>query len=80
VYCVHWLRAKALKDRWAEEILLVQHEMEWTCNFFVHKAEEWKHLSVIAKEAKKQGSMTYAGRQGKIYECLLEEARLAFHQ
>ncbi|KAG1805128.1 hypothetical protein EV424DRAFT_1474414 [Suillus variegatus] len=78
-YCVHWLRAKALKDCWAEEMLLVQHEMEWTCNFFLHKAEEWKRLGVIAKEAKQQGSMAYAGRQGKIYECLLEEARQAFH-
>ncbi|KAG2058800.1 hypothetical protein BDR06DRAFT_968297 [Suillus hirtellus] len=78
-YRVHWLQAKALKDCWAEEILLVQHEMGWTCNFFRYKAEEWKHLSIIAKEAKKEAHMAYAGRQGKIYECLLEEAKQAFH-
>ncbi|KAG2086762.1 uncharacterized protein F5147DRAFT_659138 [Suillus discolor] len=77
-YWVHWLRAKALKDRWAEEILLVQHEMDWTCTFFLHKAEEWKRLGVIAKAAQKQAHMAYAGRQGNIYECLLEEARQAF--
>ncbi|KAG1794022.1 hypothetical protein EV424DRAFT_1548130 [Suillus variegatus] len=79
-YRVHWLWVKALKDHWVEEMLLVQHEMEWTCNFFLHKAEEWKHLSIIVKEAKQHGAMAYAGRQGKIYECLLEEARQAFHQ
>ncbi|KAG2096761.1 uncharacterized protein F5147DRAFT_656558 [Suillus discolor] len=80
VYWVHWLQAKALKDRWEEEILLVQHEMDWTCNFFRHKAEEWKHLSVVAKKAKKEAHMAYMGRQGKIYECLLEEAKRAFHR
>ncbi|KAG1908948.1 uncharacterized protein F5891DRAFT_1180522 [Suillus fuscotomentosus] len=78
-YRVHWLRAKALKDCWAEEILLVQHEMDWTCNFFCYKAEEWKRLGVVVKEAKKEAHMAYAGRQGKIYECLLEEAKWAFH-
>lgn len=80
VYRVHWLRAKALKDRWAEEILLVQHEMDWTCNFFRHKVEEWKRLGIVAKEAKKEAHMAYAGRQRKIYECLLEEAKRAFYR
>ncbi|KAG1737441.1 hypothetical protein EDB19DRAFT_1636995 [Suillus lakei] len=40
-YHVHWLHAKALKDWWEEEHLLVWHEMNWSCNFFMHKAEEW---------------------------------------
>ncbi|KAG2367604.1 hypothetical protein BDR07DRAFT_1246395, partial [Suillus spraguei] len=40
-YRVHWLCAKALKDHWSEEYLLVQHEMKWTCDFFLHKAEQW---------------------------------------
>ncbi|KAG2030278.1 hypothetical protein BDR03DRAFT_878696, partial [Suillus americanus] len=38
---VHWLRAKALRDRWKEEILLVQLEMDWTCNYFLWKASQW---------------------------------------
>ncbi|KAG2365444.1 hypothetical protein BDR07DRAFT_1277135 [Suillus spraguei] len=37
-YRVHWLWAKALRDRWMEEISLVQSEMDWTCNFFLWKA------------------------------------------
>ncbi|KAG1843164.1 hypothetical protein DFJ58DRAFT_665500 [Suillus subalutaceus] len=41
VYRVHWLRAKALRDRWKEEMMLVQLEMDWTCNFFLWKATQW---------------------------------------
>ncbi|KAG1828050.1 hypothetical protein DFJ58DRAFT_672439, partial [Suillus subalutaceus] len=40
-YRVHWLRAKALRDRWKEEMMLVQLEMDWTCNFFLWKATQW---------------------------------------
>ncbi|KAG2094376.1 uncharacterized protein F5147DRAFT_763866 [Suillus discolor] len=29
-YRVHWLRAKALRDRWREEMILVKLEMDWT--------------------------------------------------
>jgi hypothetical protein len=41
VYQVHWLRTKALCDRWAEEMLLVGHEMQWTVDFLAHKAQTW---------------------------------------
>ncbi|KAG1871356.1 hypothetical protein DFJ58DRAFT_713869 [Suillus subalutaceus] len=60
-YRVHWLRTKALRDRWVEELLLVQHEMNWTCDFFLHKAEQWICLAAIAKEARKMGHLAYAG-------------------
>ncbi|KAG1740134.1 uncharacterized protein EDB91DRAFT_1248459 [Suillus paluster] len=33
-YRVHWLWAKALRDRWIEELTVVELEMDWTCNFF----------------------------------------------
>ncbi|KAG1870872.1 hypothetical protein F4604DRAFT_1583524 [Suillus subluteus] len=38
-YCVHWLRTLALCDRWAEELLLVDQEMIWTVDFFLHKSQ-----------------------------------------
>ncbi|KAG1837170.1 hypothetical protein DFJ58DRAFT_669107, partial [Suillus subalutaceus] len=38
-YRVHWLRTKALQDRWAEELLLIGHEMHWTIKFLAHKAK-----------------------------------------
>ncbi|KAG1731224.1 uncharacterized protein EDB91DRAFT_1238979 [Suillus paluster] len=61
-YRVHWLRAKALRDRWEEEMLLVQHEMNWTCNFFLHKAEQWILLATISKATNKVGHLAYAAR------------------
>ena len=30
---MHWLRARAQRGRWSEELNLVQHEMQWTLNF-----------------------------------------------
>ncbi|KAG1850661.1 hypothetical protein F4604DRAFT_1592790 [Suillus subluteus] len=39
VYHVHWLRTLALRDRGAEELLLVGREMVWTVDFFLHKSQ-----------------------------------------
>ncbi|KAG1851428.1 hypothetical protein DFJ58DRAFT_638866, partial [Suillus subalutaceus] len=78
VYRVHWLRAKAMRDRWAEEMLLVKHKMDWTCDFFLHKAENWIHLGNISRQVHKEGHLGYAVRQCKIYQCLYAEASHAF--
>jgi hypothetical protein len=42
VYRVHWLKAKARRDRWAEEATLLVHEMDWIVAFFEHRASEWR--------------------------------------
>jgi hypothetical protein len=42
VYRVHWLKAKARRDRWAEEATLVSHEMDWTIAFFHKQASKWR--------------------------------------
>ncbi|KAG1863900.1 hypothetical protein F4604DRAFT_1586722 [Suillus subluteus] len=80
VYRVHWLCTKALRDCWAEELLLVQHEMDWTCTFFSHKEEEWIGLQTISKQEEKEGHVAYAARQSKIYQRLHAEARCSFDQ
>ncbi|KAG1720014.1 hypothetical protein EDB19DRAFT_1966658 [Suillus lakei] len=77
-YRVHWLRAKALRDHWEEEMLLVQHEMNWTCNFFLHKAEQWIHLASISKAANKVGHLAYVAWQRKMYQGLYVDSRDAF--
>ncbi|KAG1782095.1 hypothetical protein EV702DRAFT_1041810 [Suillus placidus] len=77
-YCVHWLRAKALKDRWEEEHLLVQHEMNWTCDFFMHKAEEWIWLGALTED--KVGHLAYAVWQCKMYQCLCQDAMDSFNK
>ena len=42
VFRVHWLRARAQRSRWAEELVLVQHEMGWTIAYYMHMATIWK--------------------------------------
>ncbi|KAI6143498.1 hypothetical protein EDD17DRAFT_1497422 [Pisolithus thermaeus] len=34
VYRIHWLRAKAGKDRWEEEESLLTSEFQWVINYF----------------------------------------------
>ena len=65
VYRVNWLRAKARKERWEEEIELVRSEMDWTLNCFQHHEKEWKQR---AKEAKSPGCVAYAWRQSSTGE------------
>ncbi|KAG1859430.1 hypothetical protein C8R48DRAFT_673972 [Suillus tomentosus] len=79
-YCVHWLRAKAMRGRWAEKSLLVQHEMDWTCNSLLWKADEWIRLGAISKLAQKHGHVAYSEKQCKIYQCLFGEARNSFNR
>ncbi|KAG2030892.1 hypothetical protein BDR03DRAFT_877264, partial [Suillus americanus] len=40
-YWVNWLQIKALRDHWNEEVILVKHEMQWSINFFNHRAKQW---------------------------------------
>ncbi|KAG1788809.1 hypothetical protein EV424DRAFT_1355962 [Suillus variegatus] len=77
-YRVHWLRAKALKDQWEEEHPLVQHEMNWTCDFFMHKAEEWIRLGAVTQD--KVGHLAYAAWQCKMYQRLCQDAMDAFNK
>ena len=42
VYRLHWLRARARKHRWQEELLLTKYEMQWTVRFFMYMARLWQ--------------------------------------
>jgi hypothetical protein len=91
VYRVHWLRSKALRDRWEEELVLVSHEMDWTARFFVYKAEQWV-LRMKSAEANLidrdggtnvstwEGSKCYAARQAHVYHQLAQHAKSSFQQ
>ncbi|TEB20788.1 hypothetical protein FA13DRAFT_1717460 [Coprinellus micaceus] len=41
---VMWLRKRAVRDRWAEELELLTCEMEWTKNYFKNKQREWRAI------------------------------------
>ena len=58
---VHWIRARAQKSRWEEELLLVKYEMEWTTRSFLHKAQEWQDR--FEEPNVDPGPKAYAARQ-----------------
>ncbi|KAF9555065.1 hypothetical protein CPC08DRAFT_643398, partial [Agrocybe pediades] len=60
-YRVHWLRARAEKDRWQEELQLTRHEMEWTTRFYMHMAQVWAQHRNNCRE--KPGFTAYAEQQ-----------------
>ncbi|KAG1901586.1 uncharacterized protein F5891DRAFT_950384, partial [Suillus fuscotomentosus] len=74
----HWLRAKALWDRWREEMLLVTLEMDWTCKFFLWKTTIWGEHMQESLEKRLPGHGCYAGRQSHMYSLLAQDAQAAF--
>jgi len=42
VYRVHWLRVKAQKTQWIEELQCLQVEMESAVRYFRHQEQFWK--------------------------------------
>ncbi|KAJ8584916.1 hypothetical protein M405DRAFT_746190 [Rhizopogon salebrosus TDB-379] len=78
MYRVHWLRTKAQRDHWAEELILVQHEMDWTYNFFIFKSTQWDARAQKAKAENQQGHGCYAARQAQVYCTLAEHAEESF--
>ncbi|KAG1907979.1 uncharacterized protein F5891DRAFT_939182, partial [Suillus fuscotomentosus] len=77
-YRVHWLRAKALRDRWREEMLLVTLEMDWTCKFFLWKTTIWGEHMQESLEKRLPGHGCYAGRQSHMYSLLAQDVQAAF--
>lgn len=74
VYRVHWLRTKSQRDRWEEELILVQHEMDWTYNFFIFKSKQWDTRYQKAKAGNQDGHACYAARQAHVYSTLAGHA------
>ena len=64
VYRVSWLRAKARKERWEEEIELVGREMEWTVRSFRRQEKVWRQR---ADRAKGSGQKAYAWKQSSTW-------------
>ncbi|KAG1841465.1 hypothetical protein C8R48DRAFT_751179 [Suillus tomentosus] len=76
---VHWLRTKSLRDRWAEELLLVEHEMRWTIDFFIFKSRAWlARAEADAGNRDQDGHKCYAVRQAQVYRALADAADTSF--
>ncbi|KAG0692450.1 hypothetical protein DFH29DRAFT_817547 [Suillus ampliporus] len=80
VYCVHWLWMLALRDRWAEELLLVGQEMTWTVQFFIHKSQQWVSRMQEADVNEMVGHRCYAAHQAWIYLRLSQHAQDSFER
>ena len=65
VYRVNWLRAKARKDRWEEEMELVVSEMNWTVECFKYHEKRWERR---AEGTQGLGQKAYAWKQKAMWE------------
>ncbi|KAF9521380.1 hypothetical protein CPB83DRAFT_751286, partial [Crepidotus variabilis] len=63
VYRLHWLRARAQRDRWAEELENTEHEMTRTVLFFIHQAAVWKKYRAVAEQNQSGGEVAYCEQQ-----------------
>ena len=76
VQCVHWIRARAQKHRWEEELLLVKYEMQWTTRSFLHKAKKWQDR--FEESDIDPGPKAYAARQSSQWRRMAFDADRQF--
>ncbi|KAH9959751.1 hypothetical protein BGW80DRAFT_1183207, partial [Lactifluus volemus] len=75
---VHWLRARAQKQRWKEEVILVGYEMQWTVRFFIHKQEDWERRRTMANDNQATGPAAYAARKAAMWGWMAQDANDSF--
>jgi hypothetical protein len=68
VYRVNWLRARARRLRWKEEIVRIEYEMEWTTNSFQRHEESWMKRAHISGEAGNIGHRSFALAQAEMWK------------
>lgn len=81
VYRVNYLTAKARRDRWQEEKLILEKEQIWTCTFFQHQQTAWEKRGEIAKQVRQwnwEGLYAYSQKQAKMWLGLRLGAEEAF--
>lgn len=78
VYRVNWLRAKARVDRWAEEMTLVRHEMQWTILWFQNQQTLWSERYGQEGVDFSVGHKSYAKKQQKLWGAFKRKASERF--
>ncbi|KAJ3527505.1 hypothetical protein NMY22_g9765 [Coprinellus aureogranulatus] len=78
LYRVSWLQAKARRDRWREELILLRSEMDWSMNYFKFKSREWMDLA--SQPGATAGQICYALRQSEQWEHLSTHAHATFER
>ncbi|KAJ3543837.1 hypothetical protein NMY22_g2997 [Coprinellus aureogranulatus] len=72
---VTWLRDKARRDRWREEVEILRSEMDWSINYFRTKARHWRELG---KSYSGPGKEEYAHSRAEFWQHLESAAQAAF--
>ena len=78
VYRVHWLRAKAQKTRWIEEIQCLQVEMESAVRFFQYQERFWQEKQEIIDIRTQPGHAAWAARQNSMWHSMATQAESRF--
>ncbi len=73
---VHWVRARAQKNRWHEELILLKYEMEWTTRFFLHRGLKWQ--TCLKDTSLEPGPKAYVARQAAQWFTMAVDAEQLF--
>ena len=79
VYRVHWLRAKAQKTRWVEELQCLQVEMESAVRYFRHQEQFWKEKCELIESGTQPGHASWAARQNAMWNSMATQADSRFN-
>ncbi|KIK18133.1 hypothetical protein PISMIDRAFT_110102, partial [Pisolithus microcarpus 441] len=74
-YRINWLKARARRDRWKEEVSLVRHEMLWTVLWFEYHKNMWEQRALQLTEP---GKEAYARKQMVLWSDFANKTRLMF--
>ena len=78
VYQVHWLRAKAQKERWIEELQCLQVEMESAVRYFRHQEIFWEERQQFIDPLQQPGHAAWAARQSAMWHSMAMQAGSRF--
>jgi hypothetical protein len=78
VFRVHWLRAKAQKMRWIEELQCLQVEMESAIRYFTHQEQMWQKRGAIVDPQSQPGHSAWAARQSAMWHSMAAQAESKF--
>ena len=70
---VVWLRGKARRDRWQEEVKLLSSELDWTQRYFDYQRQLWTNRALEA--GGRNGYVYYARRKAQMWNLLYLHAR-----
>ena len=75
---VLWFRTRAARDRWQEEVTLLETESRRLLQGFSRMATTWTELSSSSEPIRSRGFAVYAARRAHVFETLHASALRLF--